>query len=68
VCVCVQFAEFDQLMRSDPANLLALISKVQRWLVCKTWRKAIYGAISVLKCKTIKVAIAGNNSVQSQTF
>ncbi len=48
---CLQFAKFDQLMRSDPAHLLDLIGKVQRWLVCKTWRKVIYGTISVLKRK-----------------
>ena len=46
-----QFAEFDQIMRSDPDNLALLVSKVQHWLVCKHWRKAIYGAISVQKCE-----------------
>lgn len=47
----IQFAEFDQLMHSDPTHLRSLVDKVQRWLVCKKWRKVIYGTISVLKCK-----------------
>lgn len=38
-------------MRSDPENLLSLIEKVNHWLVCKRWKKVIYGAISVQKRK-----------------
>ena len=49
--VSVQFAEFDELMRGDPEHLKFLVSRVQRWLVCKKWKKVIYGAISVQKCK-----------------
>ena len=45
----VQFAEFDQLMRGDRDNLNSLLSRVQHWLVCKRWKKVIYGAISVQK-------------------
>ena len=36
-------------MRSDPENLLSLVERVNRWLVCKGWKKVIYGAISVQK-------------------
>ena len=36
-------------MRSDPENLLSLVERVSRWLVCKRWKKVIYGAISVQK-------------------
>ena len=46
-----QFAEFDQVMRNDPDHLAALVEQVQHWLVCKRWRKVIYGAICVQKCE-----------------
>lgn len=46
-----QFAEFDQVMRNDPDHLAALVERVQHWLVCKRWRKVIYGAICVQKCE-----------------
>ena len=39
-------------MRSDPDNLLSLVERVSRWLVCKRWKKVIYGAISVQKRKS----------------
>ena len=48
-----QFAEFDQIMRSDPENLRALVARVQQWLVCTRWRKVIFGAISVQKCEKL---------------
>lgn len=38
-------------MKGDPDNLAALVERVQRWLICKRWRKVIYGAVSVQKCK-----------------
>lgn len=44
-----KFAEFDQIMRSDPENLALLIKKVQKWLICSRWRKAQWGALSVIK-------------------
>ena len=43
-------------MRSDPENLLSLIEKVNHWLVCKRWKKVIYGAISVQKRKKSSVS------------
>ena len=43
-------------MRSDPDNLLSLVEKVSQWLVCKRWKKVIYGAISVQKCKSFSGA------------
>ena len=46
-----KFAEFDQIMKSDPDNLALLIKKVQKWLICSRWRKAQYGTLSVIKCK-----------------
>ena len=44
-----QFAEFDQVMRNDPDNLRVLVEQVQHWLVCKRWKKVIYGTICVQK-------------------
>ena len=49
VCYTLQFAEFDQIMRSDPDSLREMVARVQSWLVCTRWRKVIFGAISVQK-------------------
>ena len=38
-------------MQTDSEKLSAMVAKVQKWLICKQWRKVIYGAISVQKCK-----------------
>jgi myosin-6 len=38
-------------MQSDPENLKALVSKVARWIVVNRWKKAIWCAVSVQKCK-----------------
>jgi myosin VI len=46
-----KFAEFDQLMKSDPDNLANLIKKVKKWLICSRWRKAEWCALSVIKLK-----------------
>jgi len=44
-----KFAEFDQLMKSDPETLNALVAKVQKWIICNRWKRAIWGSISVQK-------------------
>ncbi|CAD5118005.1 DgyrCDS6746 [Dimorphilus gyrociliatus] len=46
-----KFAEFDQIMRSDPENLALLIKKVKKWLICSRWRKAQWCTLSVIKLK-----------------
>lgn len=46
-----KFAEFDQIMKSDPENLAALIKKVQKWLVASRWKKTQWCALSVIKLK-----------------
>ncbi|CAJ0570603.1 unnamed protein product, partial [Mesorhabditis spiculigera] len=46
-----KFAEFDQLLRQDPAAMAILVSKVKKWLIGVRWRKAQYGAWSVIKLK-----------------
>ena len=47
----LQFAEFDEIMHSDPDSLKNIISKVLTWLVRTRWRRAIWGTLSVIKCK-----------------
>ncbi|XP_015915641.2 unconventional myosin-VI [Parasteatoda tepidariorum] len=46
-----KFAEFDQIMKSDPENLASLIKKVKKWLIQSRWRKAIWGSLAVIKLK-----------------
>ncbi len=46
-----KFAEFDQMLKSDPENLKKLIEKVKRWIVCSQWKKAQWCALSVIKLK-----------------
>ncbi|XP_064618049.1 unconventional myosin-VI-like [Liolophura sinensis] len=46
-----KFAEFDQIMKSDPENLAQLVKKVKTWLICSRWRKAQYCTLSVIKLK-----------------
>lgn len=46
-----KFAEFDQILKSDPENLAALIKKVKRWLICARWKKAQWCALSVIKLR-----------------
>ncbi len=44
-----KFAEFDQIMKTDPDNLKVLINKVKKWLICSRWKKAMWCALSVIK-------------------
>ncbi|KAK4321632.1 hypothetical protein Pmani_007579 [Petrolisthes manimaculis] len=46
-----KFAEFDQMMKSDPENLQLLVSKVKKWLMQSRWKKAQWCALSVIKLK-----------------
>ena len=39
------------MMRADPAHLAALVAKVKQWLIRIRWKKAIWGALSVIKRK-----------------
>lgn len=47
----VQFAEFDQIMKSDPEHLAELVKKVNKWLIHSRWKKVQWCALSVIKCK-----------------
>ena len=46
-----KFAEFDQLLKSDPENLRRLVEKVKKWIICSRWKKAQWCALSVIKLK-----------------
>jgi myosin-6 len=46
-----KFAEFDQIMKSDPENLALLIKKVQKWLLASRWKKSQWCTLSVIKCE-----------------
>lgn len=51
VCLCLpQFAEFDQIMKSDPEHLAELVKRVNKWLVCSRWKKVQWCTLSVIKC------------------
>ena len=47
-----KFAEFDQIMKSDPDNLAQLVKKVQKWLLASRWKKSQWCALSVIKRKS----------------
>uniref|UniRef100_A0A8P4GIM2 Unconventional myosin-VI n=1 Tax=Dicentrarchus labrax TaxID=13489 RepID=A0A8P4GIM2_DICLA len=46
-----KFAEFDQIMRSDPDHLAELLKKVNTWLVCSCWKKIQWCSLSVIKLR-----------------
>nr|XP_033792370.1 unconventional myosin-VI isoform X3 [Geotrypetes seraphini] len=46
-----KFAEFDQIMKSDPDHLAELIKRVDHWLICSRWKKVQWCVLSVIKLK-----------------
>uniref|UniRef100_A0A4W6FCC7 Unconventional myosin-VI n=1 Tax=Lates calcarifer TaxID=8187 RepID=A0A4W6FCC7_LATCA len=46
-----KFAEFDQIMKSDPDHLAELLNKVNKWLVCSQWKKVQWCSLSVIKLR-----------------
>uniref|UniRef100_A0A8C8LWS1 Unconventional myosin-VI n=1 Tax=Oncorhynchus tshawytscha TaxID=74940 RepID=A0A8C8LWS1_ONCTS len=46
-----KFAEFDQIMKSDPDHLAELVKKVNQWLVISRWKKVQWCTLSVIKLK-----------------
>ncbi|XP_004864024.1 unconventional myosin-VI isoform X2 [Heterocephalus glaber] len=46
-----KFAEFDQIMKSDPDHLAELVKRVNHWLVCSRWKKVQWCGLSVIKLK-----------------
>ncbi|XP_077539631.1 myosin heavy chain 95F jaguar [Haemaphysalis longicornis] len=60
-----KFAEFDQIMKSDPENLAQLVRKVQKWLLVSRWKKAQWSALAVIKLKN-KIIFRRENLVVIQ--
>ncbi|KAH7946565.1 hypothetical protein HPB52_001495 [Rhipicephalus sanguineus] len=60
-----KFAEFDQIMKSDPENLAQLVCKVQKWLLASRWKKAQWCALAVIKLKN-KIIFRRENLVVIQ--
>uniref|UniRef100_A0A8C3GAK7 Unconventional myosin-VI n=1 Tax=Cyclopterus lumpus TaxID=8103 RepID=A0A8C3GAK7_CYCLU len=46
-----KFAEFDQIMKSDPDHLAELLTKVNQWLMCSRWKKVQWCSLSVIKLR-----------------
>ncbi|KAM7375928.1 hypothetical protein PAMP_005689 [Pampus punctatissimus] len=46
-----KFAEFDQIMKSDPDHLAELVMKVNKWLLCSRWKKVQWCSLSVIKLR-----------------
>ncbi|XP_029649118.1 unconventional myosin-VI isoform X3 [Octopus sinensis] len=46
-----KFAEFDEILKSDPENLAMLVKKVMKWLISSRWKKVQWCALSVIKLK-----------------
>uniref|UniRef100_A0A8C1DD55 Unconventional myosin-VI n=1 Tax=Cyprinus carpio carpio TaxID=630221 RepID=A0A8C1DD55_CYPCA len=46
-----KFAEFDQIMKSDPEHLAELVKRVNKWLVCSRWKKVQWCTLSVIKLR-----------------
>ncbi|EAW48730.1 myosin VI [Homo sapiens] len=46
-----KFAEFDQIMKSDPDHLAELVKRVNHWLTCSRWKKVQWCSLSVIKLK-----------------
>ncbi|KAM7307774.1 unconventional myosin-VI isoform X2 [Ixodes scapularis] len=60
-----KFAEFDQIMKSDPENLATLVRKVQKWLLVSRWKKAQWCALCVIKLRN-KITYRRENLVVIQ--
>lgn len=60
-----KFAEFDQIMKSDPENLAFLVKKVKKWLLASRWKKAQWCALAVIKLRN-KILYRRENLVTIQ--
>ncbi|XP_048456913.1 unconventional myosin-VI-like [Rhincodon typus] len=54
-----KFAEFDQIMKSDPEHLSVLMARVNHWLICSRWKKIQWCALSVIKSCCTQLSPAG---------
>uniref|UniRef100_A0A2K6F9B5 Unconventional myosin-VI n=1 Tax=Propithecus coquereli TaxID=379532 RepID=A0A2K6F9B5_PROCO len=53
-----KFAEFDQIMKSDPDHLAELVKRVNHWLVCSRWKKVQWCSLSVIKGPAVQATKA----------
>ncbi|XP_061602447.1 unconventional myosin-VI-like isoform X5 [Cololabis saira] len=60
-----KFAEFDQIMKSDPDHLAELVKKVNRWLIHSRWKKVQWCGLSVIKLKN-KIQYRASACIQMQ--
>ncbi|KAM8832137.1 myosin VIa isoform 6-T6 [Spinachia spinachia] len=60
-----KFAEFDQIMKSDPDHLAELVKKVNKWLIHSRWKKVQWCSLSVVKLKN-KILYRTSACVQMQ--
>lgn len=60
-----KFAEFDTIMKSDPENLVQLVSKVLEWLVKQRWKKVAWATVAALKFNS-KIAARGDAAIVMQ--
>ncbi|XP_013884703.1 unconventional myosin-VI isoform X8 [Austrofundulus limnaeus] len=60
-----KFAEFDQIMRSDPEHLAELVKKVNKWLIHSRWKKVQWCSLSVIKLKN-KILYRASACIQMQ--
>jgi len=63
-----KFAEFDTIMKSDPENLVALVSKVIEWLVKQRWKKIAWACVSCLKFQSKIRARAGSAMIMQKVI
>jgi len=62
-----KFAEFDQIMKADPENLVKLVQKVLLWLVKSRWKKITWATVSCLKFAS-KIRARGASVIQMQVL
>ncbi|KAK2544878.1 Myo6 [Columba livia] len=62
-----KFAEFDQIMKSDPDHLAELVKRVNRWLICSRWKKVQWCSLidGLIKVRTLKKRLDKFNEVVS---
>ncbi|KAI6182172.1 Myosin motor domain-containing protein [Aphelenchoides bicaudatus] len=51
-----KFAQFDQLLRRDPAHVDTLIQKAQSWLNLIRWKKVVYVVLACVKVRMLHEA------------
>jgi myosin-6 len=60
-----KFAEFDTIMKADPASLEELVGKVLLWLVKCRWKKITWACVSCIKFAA-KIRARGNAAIIMQ--